>query len=112
MSDENDCEQQMSTGACGQSPGAVSQLDLESLRASSPNWRLGGTPGNWFAVRGGLEAASGPQSLLRHCLSASTLEALAEKLCLPEHLDGLSGQELAGVWQRVKLPHSTEQAAS
>jgi hypothetical protein len=44
--------------------------------------------------------------LLRRCLNASTREALAEKLCLQEHLDGLSDHELADVWQRAGLPQS------
>src|SRR5689334_16069511 len=78
-----------------------SQLDPESLRAAFPDWRLGGAPGNWFAVRGGLEATSGPRSLLRRCLSASTLSALADKLCLQEHLDGLSDHDLADTIELV-----------
>jgi hypothetical protein len=99
------------TPTCSE-PVASGQLDLDSLRAAFPNWHLGGAPGYWFAVRGGVEVAGGPRSLLRCCLSADTLEALADKLCLQVYLDGLSDQELEGVWQHVKLPHSTEQAAS
>jgi hypothetical protein len=91
---------------------ALSQLDLDSLRAAFPNWRFGGVPGHWYAVRGGVEAASGPRSLLRRCLSASTLEALADKLCLQHFLDGLSDEALANVWQQAKLPQASDQAAS
>lgn len=80
------------------------KLDIESLRTAFPDWRLGGARGNWFAIRGGLEVTSGPRSLLRRCLSASTLEALAEKLCLQEYLDSLSDHEPADVWQRAGLP--------
>lgn len=112
MSDENDRQPRTNTRACGPFPGTVGQLDLESLGASFPNWRLGRASGNWVAVRGGLEAASVPRSLLRRHLSANTLEALAEKLCLQDYLDSLNDKELAEVWQRVKLPHSTGQAAS
>lgn len=82
------------------------KLDIESLRTTFPNWHLGGAPGYWLAFRGGLEAADGPRSLLRRCLSASTLEALAEKLCLQEHLDGLSDHELADLWRQVGLTQS------
>lgn len=87
-----------------QSFGVAGQLDLESLRATFTNWRLGGEPGYWFAVRGGVEVTSCPRSLLRRCLSASTLEALADMPCLPEYLDGLSDHELADVWRRASLP--------
>ena len=101
MPDENDRGPRM--GATG---SAVGQLDLESLRASFPNWRIGGAPGNWHAVRGGLIAQDGPRSLLRCYLGAVTLMALADRLCLQEYLDGLNEHELADVWQRTGLPQS------
>jgi hypothetical protein len=92
-------------------PELNNELDLEFVRATFPGWRLGGGPGHWFAVRGGVEATSGPRSLLRRCLSASTLMALADMLCLQEYLDGLSDEELADVWQQAGLPQSSGQAS-
>jgi hypothetical protein len=71
------------------------ELDLDSVRATFPGWRIGGAPGNWYAFRGGLAALDGPWSLLRRHLRADTLMALAEQLCLQEYLDSLSDQELA-----------------
>ena len=88
------------------------ELDLDVIRASFPDWRLSGALGHWFAVRGGIETASGPRSLLRRCLSASTLGALADKLCLQAFLDGLSDEALATVWQQAQLPSTSDQAAS
>ncbi len=90
----------------------TSLVDLEPLRATFQNWRLGGAPGNWFAGRGGVEFANGPRSLRRRCLSASTVEALADMLCLQEHLDILSDQELADVWQQLKIPAFSKAATS
>jgi hypothetical protein len=90
----------------------VAQLDLDTLRAVFPDWHISGSLGCWFAVRGGFVALDGPRSLLHCYLSASTLLELAEQLCLQEHLDGLSDQELANVWQRIELPRPTKQAAS
>ena len=84
--------------------GIVAKLDLDILRAAFPSWRIGGSLGFWYALRGGAIVAAGPRSLLRCYLSAGTLFALAEKLCLQDHLDGLSDQELADVWQRACLP--------
>ena len=54
----------------------------------------------------------GPWSLLRRHLRADTLLALAEQLGLQVYLDNLSDQELAEVWQRVRLPKRSRQAAS
>jgi hypothetical protein len=95
-----------------EAPGTVTKLDLDVLRAVFPDWRIGGSLGYWFAVRGGLVAHDGPRSLLHCCLNASTLLELAEQLCLQEYLDGLSDQELEKVWQRIELPRPTEQATS
>lgn len=89
------------------------ELDLDSVRATFPGWRIGEAPGNYYyAFRGGLVALDGPRSLLRRHLRADTLLALTEQLCLQNYLDGLSDQELAEVWQRVSLPQPSTQAAS
>ncbi len=93
-------------------PVNMAKLDLDMLRATFPSWHVGGSPGYWFAVRGGFTAHDGPRSLLRCHLSATSLLALAEKLCLQEYLDGLSDDELEDVWQRVEPSYQSEQAAS
>lgn len=87
-------------------------LDLDVMRTAFPDWRLSGAPGHWVAVRGGIETTSGPWSLLRRCLSAPTLMALADKLCLQAFLDGLSDEALATVWHYAQLPPASDQAAS
>jgi hypothetical protein len=90
----------------------ITRLDLDTLRAIFPAWRISGSPNHYFAVRGGFEALDGPRSLLHRYLAATTLLELAEQLCLQEYLDGLSDRELEEVWQRVELPPSPRQAAS
>jgi hypothetical protein len=88
------------------------QLDLESLRAACLDWHIAGSSGNWHAFRGGIFMLDGPWSLLRRHLRADTLLALAERLCLQAHLDSLSDQELAEVWQRVRLPEPSRRDGS
>ena len=88
------------------------ELELGSVRATFPGWRIGGTPDQWYAFRGGVVALEGPRSLLRCYLRAHTLEALVEQLGLQECLDGLSYQELAEVWRGARLPEPTGRAAS
>ena len=89
-----------------------SQLDLASLRAACPGWHIAGSSDNWHAFRGGLSMLDGPWSLLRRHIHAATLVDLAEQLCLQTHLDTLSDQELAEVWQQVRLPEPTRQDGS
>jgi hypothetical protein len=89
----------------------VEAVDLESLRVACPGWHIAGSSGNWYAFRGGLSMLDGPWSLLRRHLCADTLLVLAERLCLQAHLDGLSGQELAEVWQHVSLPKPSKAAS-
>jgi hypothetical protein len=96
----------------GESGTSVEHLDAVALRDAFPGWRLGGATGYWFAVRGGVEVTTGPRSLLRRCISASTIPTLADKLCLQEYLDGLNDCELEGVWQQLRLPTSSKSAAS
>jgi hypothetical protein len=87
-------------------------VDLQSLRAACPSWHIAGSPGNWHAFRGGISMLDGPWSLLRCHLHADTLLDLAERLTLQAYLDGLNDQELAEVWQRVRLPESSGQDGS
>ncbi len=86
------------------SDAAVDVIDLESVRATFPGWRIYHVSGNWHAFRSGTSMLDGPRSLLRCHLHADTLLALADKLCLQAYLDGLSDQELTEVWQQVRLP--------
>lgn len=87
------------------------KLELGSVRATFPGWRIGGERGTWYAFRGGLEMLEGPRSLLRRYLCANTLQDLAEQLGLQEYLDGLSDQALADVWQQASLPKPSEAAS-
>lgn len=97
----------------GPSPEAVSsQLDLESVRVTFPDWRLYHISDNWHAFRSGTSMLDGPRSLLRCHLYAGTLLALAAKLCLQAYLDSLSDHELAEVWHQVRLPEPNGQGGS
>lgn len=87
------------------------KLELGSVRATFPGWRIGGERGTWYAFRGGIEMLEGPRSLLRRYLHANTLQDLAEQLGLQEYLDGLSDQALTDVWRRARLPEPSGQAA-
>ncbi len=91
---------------------SIETVDLEALRAACPGWHIAGVSGTWHAFRRGIFMLDGPWSLLRRHLHADTLLALAEQLGLQEYLDGLNEQELAEVWQRVRLPKRSGQAAS
>lgn len=82
------------------------------MPATFPGWRVYHISGNWHAFRSGASMLDGPQSLLRCHLHADTVLALADKLCLQTYLDGLSDQELAEVWQQVKLPEPNGQDGS
>lgn len=90
----------------------VGQLDLASLRAAFPDWRVYRVSGNWHAFRSGTTMLDGPRSLLRCHIHADALLALADKLCLRAYLDGLCDQELAEVWHQVRLPEPNGQDGS
>jgi hypothetical protein len=83
---------------------AATVLDVATVREAYPDWRAGGGPGRWFAVRDGVEAHYGPKSLLCRCLSAPDLPQLAEKLGLQQYPDRLAPEELADAWKRVMPP--------
>jgi hypothetical protein len=83
---------------------AATVLDVATVREAYPDWRVGGGPGCWFAVRGGVETHYGPKSLVHRCLSAPDLPQLAEKLELQRCLDRLTPEELADAWKRVMPP--------
>jgi hypothetical protein len=83
---------------------AATVLVAATVRAADPDWRIGGGPGCWFAVRYGVEAHYRPTSLLRRCLSAPDLPQLAEESGLQRYLDRLTPGELADAWKRVMPP--------
>ena len=82
----------------------VTVLDVATVREACPDWRIGGGPGCWFAVRDSVEAHYGPNSLLRRYLSAPDLPQLAGKPGLQQHLDRLAPEELADARKRVMRP--------
>jgi hypothetical protein len=83
---------------------AATVLDVATVRKAHLDWRIGGGPGCWFAVRDGVKAHYGPRSLLRSCLSAPDLPQRTEKLGLQQYLDRLTPEELADAWKRVMPP--------
>ena len=83
---------------------AATVLDRATVHKAYPDWRIGGGPGCWFAVRDSVEAHYGPNSLLRRYLSAPDLPQLAEKLGFQQYLDRLAPEELADAWKRVMPP--------
>jgi hypothetical protein len=77
------------------------EITSEMLRATFPGWRIARHPLGWWAMREGTERFDGSRSLIQHVHVAADLTSLAEKLCLQEHLDGLSAEELAAVWREI-----------
>jgi hypothetical protein len=86
---------------------ALGEVTPEMLTETFPQWRVFESGDAWWAIRGGVAAEDGPGSLLRRALGARDLTGLAEKLCLQEHLDGLSPEKLGAVWRDVALPAVT-----
>jgi hypothetical protein len=86
---------------------AVAGLEATIVRAAFPGWRIGGTPGHWYAFRAGIEARYGPRSLLRCYHSAPDLQRLAARLSLQNCLDTLTPDELTQVWDAATLPDVT-----
>jgi len=89
----------------------LAEITLEELREVFPQWHVFGRSGVCWAMRGGLVAWDGPQSLIQHVHTASHPIALAEKLCLQEYLDRLDSQELEAVWRHMALPAPGARAA-
>jgi hypothetical protein len=83
------------------------EITVDMLRATFPQWHLFRVRGLWWALRGGLERTEGPESLLLRVVSASTLNALAEKLCLQDYLDRLDPDQLVAVYRDMALPETT-----
>ena len=69
------------------------------LHATFPQWRVFEAGGAWWATRGGMQEWGGPRSLLMRVLGAGDLNALAEKMCLQEWLDGLDDAALEAVYR-------------
>jgi hypothetical protein len=77
----------------------LGDITPEVLREMFPQWRIFPGDGAWWAVRGGWQAWSGPESLLLRAVTAPDLTALAEKLCIQEWLDGLDEETLAAIYR-------------
>jgi hypothetical protein len=83
-------------------PDFAGPFAVEHLRAIFGHWRIFTTSGRWYALRSGhTSSASGPESLLRACLWAGTLEGLGMQLCMQQWLSSLSAERLREVWQQV-----------
>jgi hypothetical protein len=91
-------------GAGERASAAFGGITLTMVRESFAQWRIFGRPGQWWAVRGGPLALSGPESLLLRAITARDLTELAERLCLQHRLDQLDAQELAAVHRDMALP--------
>lgn len=79
--------------------GANGEVMLEELRGMFPRWQIFAAEGSWWAVRGGSQQFTGPESLLLRALKAPDLDGLANRLCLQEWLDGLDAAGLEAVWK-------------
>lgn len=82
-------------------------IGLQELRETFEGWRIFSGDGAWWAIRGGAQPVTGPESLLLPCLTAPGLPGLAERLCLQEWLDGLDPEALATVYQGTMLRSAT-----
>jgi hypothetical protein len=83
-------------------PNFAGPFAVEHLRAIFDHWRIFTTNGKWYALRSGhTSSTSGPESLLRACLWAGTLEGLGMQLCMQHWLSSLSAERLREVWQQV-----------
>jgi hypothetical protein len=78
---------------------SLGEITAEMLREVFPQWWIFPGDGAWWAVRGGIQAKTGPESLLMRALTATDLALLADKLCLQEWLDGLDSAELEAVYR-------------
>jgi hypothetical protein len=75
------------------------EVTAPMLWATFPQWRIFESGGVWWATRGGIQEWDGPRSLLMRVLGTGDLNALAEKLCLQEWLDGLDDTALEAVYR-------------
>jgi hypothetical protein len=80
---------------------SLGEITLEGVRRVFPLWRIFPAEGAFWAVRGGWQPWSGPESLLLRALTSTDLTDLAEKLCMQEWLDSLTPEGLAAVWRGV-----------
>jgi hypothetical protein len=86
------------------SPGApgmagTGKITVVMLRQTFAEWQVFEHDGTWWAARGGVQAWSGPRSLIQRVLSSADLTVLAEKLCAQEWLDTMTEAELAAFYQ-------------
>jgi hypothetical protein len=83
----------------GRNVASLGEITVGELREVFPQWQIFSNRGAWWAIRGGVQAWSGPETLLRRVLNASDLTVLAERLCMQEWLDGLDDEALAAVYR-------------
>jgi hypothetical protein len=83
-------------------------ITVDALRETFPRWRLFPAAAVWWAARGGTVMWDGPESLLRRVITAQDLPALAERLCLQEHLDGLDPEALTAVYRNMNLRETAQ----
>lgn len=83
----------------GRNVASYGEITAEELQEVFPQWRIFSSRGMWWATRNGIQAWSGPETLLMRVLGASDLTALAEKLCIQEWLDGLDADALAAAYR-------------
>jgi hypothetical protein len=94
---EREAAGDLSTGL--RDTASFGEITQEGLREVFPHWRIFVAGGTWWAVRGGWQSWTGPESLLLRALTAPDLTGLAERLCLQEWLDGLDSEALAAVYR-------------
>jgi hypothetical protein len=76
--------------------GAVT---LGMLRETFDQWTIGRAGGRLVAIRSGIFATQGPRSLIRGCVLADTVDALAEQLGIQAQLEALPAAGLEAVWR-------------
>jgi hypothetical protein len=86
--------------------GGTGEITPEMLMETFPRWRVFESGGIWWARRPGQQAADGPESLLQVAVGDRSLNGLADKLCLQEHLNTLTPDELTAVWRDAALPEA------
>jgi hypothetical protein len=82
----------------------LGEITPEMLEETFPEWRVFEQRGLWWAVRPGVRADAGPESLLLRTIARRELTGLAESLCVQRWLELMSAEELAGIWRDGVLP--------
>ena len=88
----------------------LGEITPAMLMETFEGWRVFEQRGLWWAVRPGVRAEGGPESLLRNTIARRELEDLAESLCVQAWLELMSPGELAGIWRDGSLPPLSDAA--